>query len=161
MNNLGMFNILFPNIDFSKLKMNEIDSLGKEDFVSFIFLLVEQLDKNIIKNILTKFRLPVKDIQFIVEMKQVLSLKEITKKDIVIFNNSKKSEDSIFDSIDFVLSMRDNNTSINNELRVLREKGIPTNLKELTINVEDLIKKGFKGKEIGIELNRLLLKGVL
>jgi len=45
-------------------------------------------------------------------------------------------------------------------LEVLRGQGIPTNLKELSVNGNDLAEVGLKGSAIGETLNKLLMLAV-
>ena len=154
---IGMIGELFPLLNFSLIDLDKMDKLEKSDFCLFMFILLEQLKLDQIRNILTEFRFNNEFIQTIVELKMFSFITDISRNEIVRFNIDKRSKDDIFVLVDKWLILKGINISIVDMLSQMRTEGIPTCMHELPINGNDLKDQGFQAQEIGKELRRLLL----
>jgi tRNA nucleotidyltransferase/poly(A) polymerase len=158
LNITGLFDEIFPFVKFEEVDRSIIDNLPKDNLETFfVALFLNSNIKEVVK-FLKEFRFSNDSVMLIKESLEFLQSNDISDKGIVTFNNDKKSSDKVFDIIDTIFRVRGISFSIISMLGVLRDMGIPTSLKELPVNGDDLLANGLKGKEIFFELRRLLLE---
>ena len=156
MKSTGILRELFPELDerFDSIDLDSIDDLAKDSFVVFLALFFEPVEDA--EKIMKEFRFPNDDIQMVKDILDFLCFGLASDKQLVQWNNDRKSKDVILDLLDDILLILDLPTA-SSRLSIMRFKGIPTKISELPVNGNDLLQKGFKGAEIGKELRSLLL----
>lgn len=154
----GLMAELIPDLDFQFVNFKAIDKLPKDSFATFMLLLLVSANS---VQFLQDFRFPNEFVTLVQEAMEFLRKGELTDREVVILNNDKKSSDELITIIDNVFTVFGLSFRFSKTLHTLRSKKIPTCIKELPINGNDLIQQGFKGPEIGKKLRELLLSGVI
>jgi tRNA nucleotidyltransferase (CCA-adding enzyme) len=145
--------ILPEQLNTEQLKMI---NMAKKNMNILMFFLMERVE-----NPLKEMKKLKVDNKTSIEVIQALNFwnTDFTDDDIKLFNNQLKGGDDTLELIDEVCRLNRLNFRITKRLHEMRTAGIPTCFKELPINGDDLMKRGFKGKEIREELENMLLKG--
>lgn len=139
----------------SKGKVNPLmDRLDKEAFPAFLALFSEEYGDNASEEVQNLMKLSNKDaksLQAVIDFQKI----DVNDLNIVKFLAKITEKDAIISNID-ALQEAKNQKTLSEQLKTMKSKGKPTNLKELAVSGQDLLDEGLSGRKIGEILDFLL-----